>query len=273
MLRVSQLYIYPVKSLGGIALDNALVTDRGLEHDRRWMLVDENNRFLSQRELPQMTLFKPSLHSKGISFTYTQDQSSYLIPFQPETGIFDTFTVWDDNMTGQYVSAAADEWFTAKLGINCRLIYMPDNSLRQIDPRYAKPGMVTSFADAYPFLLIGQASLDDLSNRVGHEIPMNRFRPNIVFTGGESFAEDELAHFSINNIHFYGVKLCARCPVPGIDQNTAQRHKEPLKTLAGFRRRMNKIYFGQNLTHVGEGVIAVGDEMEILKVKDATVFD
>ncbi|PTR01238.1 hypothetical protein C8P68_101472 [Mucilaginibacter yixingensis] len=273
MLRVSQLFIYPVKSLGGIALNNALVTDRGLRYDRRWMLVDDNNRFLSQRELPQMALFKPALHKQGISVTYTPDQSSFLIPFQPQTTTLDTFTVWDDSITGQYVSPAADEWFTQKLGVNCRLAYMPDDTQRQTDLKYAQPGMITSFADAYPFLLIGQASLDDLSNRVGHAIPANRFRPNIVFTGGESFAEDELAHFSINNIHFYGVKLCVRCPVPGIDQDTAERQKEPLKTLAGFRRRLNKVYFGQNLTHVGQGTIAVGDEMEILKVKEAAVFE
>jgi len=273
MLRVSQLFIYPIKSLGGIALNSARVTDRGLEHDRRWMLVDDNNRFLSQRELLQMALFKPMLNKDGISIIYTPDQSSFLIPFQPETATCDMFTVWDDSVTGQYVSEAANGWFTQKLGINCRLVYMPDDSQRQTDLKYAQPGMITSFADAYPFLLIGQASLDDLSNRVGHNIPMNRFRPNIVFTGGESFAEDELAHFSINNIHFYGVKLCARCPVPGIDQDTAERYKEPLKTLAGFRRRMNKIYFGQNLTHIGEGMISVGDKMEILKVKETVVFE
>lgn len=273
MLLISSLYVYPIKSLGGISLQNARVTDRGLEHDRRWMLIDANNRFLSQREVKQMALFKPELITEGLKVTYTPTQASITIPYQPQTNIFIDVTVWDDTCRGQLVNEEANSWFSDLLGMDCRLVYMPDNTHRAVDPKYAHINDITSFSDAYPFLLISQATIDDVSRRVGEIIPMNRFRPNIVFTGSEAFAEDELAHFSVNGIHFYGVKLCARCPIPGIDQNTAQFVKEPLKTLAGYRRMNNKIYVGQNLIHRGEGVIGVGDEMEVLEMKAAAVFD
>jgi uncharacterized protein YcbX len=273
MLSISSLIIYPVKSLGGINLTLARVTDRGLEHDRRWMLINKENRFLSQRELPEMALLKPAITPNGISVTYTKTHEQYLIPFKPLSNELVQVTVWDDTCTAQYVSTEADAWFSRILNLDCRLVYMPDDTLRTVDPRYAPEDKVTSFSDAYPFLLIGQSSLDDLSNRAGENIPMNRFRPNLVFTGGEAYLEDELAHFTIGDIHFYGVKLCARCPVPGIDQATAARVKEPLKTLANYRRLRNKVWLGQNLIHNGTGILNIGDELTVLEVKEAAVFD
>jgi hypothetical protein len=132
--------------------------------------------------------------------------------------------------------------------------------------------MITSFADAYPFMMIGQASLDDLNSRLAEPLPMDRFRPNIVFTGGGPFEEDLLANFTIGNIHFYGVKLCARCIIPTIDQNTGVKRKEPLKTLASYRAKNNKIYFGQNLVHKGDGVIAVGDQLHAISLNHEERF-
>lgn len=273
MLQLSGLYVYPIKSLGGISLTNAQVTDRGLQHDRRWMLVDQNNRFISQRELPQMALCKPALTPAGLQVTYQPTGNTLLIPYQPQTNEFADVTVWDDTCRGQFVSAVADKWFTAVLGVDCRLVYMPYDSLRPVDPKYAAADKLTSFSDAYPFLIIGQASMDDLSQRSGETIPVDRFRPNLVFTGGNAYAEDEMTHFVINGIHFYGVKLCARCPIPGIDQETAQRVKEPLKALNGYRRKNNKVWMGQNLVHDGLGVLHVGDVIEVLATQGAAVFD
>ena len=273
MLQVSALYVYPIKSLGGIAVKEALLTERGLQYDRRWMLIDSDNRFLSQREIARMALFKVAITGNGLSVTYSPTNSSLQIPFQPlHTQLFEV-TVWEDTCLAQRVSAEADTWFSNILGMPCKLVYMPDDTLRQVDPNYAGEGMVTSFADAFPLMMISQASLDDLSAKVGAPIPMNRFRPNLVYTGGQPYSEDELASFSINNINFYGVKLCARCPIPGIDQDTAVGGKEPIKTLSSYRRRQNKIYFGQNLIHEGTGILRVGDALEILEVKDAVAFD
>lgn len=273
MLKISGLFIYPVKSLGGIAVSEAVITARGLEYDRRWMLIDSNNRFLSQREFPKMALLKVALTDSGLRVTYSPANTHIDIPFEPQTNELTEVSVWDDVCAGQYVSKEADKWFSNILGIPCSLVYMPDETLRQVDPRYATEGMITSFADAFPMLLIGQASLDDLSSRVGWNVPMNRFRPNMVYTGGNPYTEDELAHFAIGDIHFYGIKLCARCPIPGIDQDTAISGKEPIRTLASYRRRQNKIYFGQNLIHKGNGIIKLGDELEVLEIKDAALFD
>jgi uncharacterized protein YcbX len=126
--------------------------------------------------------------------------------------------------------------------------------------------MITSFADAYPFLLIGQSSLNDLNNRLPDTLPMDRFRPNIVFTGGEPFEEDLMNHMNIAGINFYGAKLCARCIMTTIDQQTGIKAKEPLKTLAKYRFKNNKILFGQNLVHQGIGMVTVGDMIDVLSI-------
>lgn len=262
MLTVSQLFIYPIKSLGGIALNTAQLTDRGLQHDRRWMLIDDNNRFLSQREHAQMALFKLEVLADALKVTYTIDGSSINIPFTPLKQDLLDVVIWDDTCTGQLVSDAVDAWFTVKLGIPTRLVYMPDETHRAADPRYTQ-GTIASFADAYPALLIGQASLDDLNSRLAEKLPMNRFRPNIVFTGGEAYSEDLMNHITINGVDMYGVKLCARCVMTTINQETMAKSKEPLKTLAGYRRKGAKILFGQNLTFNSNGIISVGDELAI----------
>ncbi|RFZ84589.1 MOSC domain-containing protein [Mucilaginibacter terrenus] len=265
MLNISGLYIYPIKSLGGIKVNSAVLTDRGLEHDRRWMLVDENNRFLSQRENIQMALLKASLVSDGIKVTYTPEGTSVVIPFKPITQTPVDVTIWDDKCMAHLVSTELDTWFSSKLGIDSRLVYMPDDSLRQTDLRYTDEGAITSFSDAYPMLIIGQSSLDDLNNRLDEPLPMDRFRPNIVFTGGEPYSEDMMKHIRINGIDLFGVKLCARCVMTTVDQVTGQKGKEPLKTLAKYRLRNNKIYFGQNLVYLGNGKLNVGDELQVIE--------
>jgi len=266
MLRVSQLYIYPIKSLGGIALNEVIITDRGFQYDRRWMLVDHNNLFISQREVHQMALMKLALTDNGVQVTHSVKQSSHTIPFHTAKNEFAAVTIWDDTCTGQFVSDEADEWFSTMLEIPCRLVYMPDNTHRITDQRYTSENSITSFSDAYPFLLIGQSSLDDLNNRLAEPLPMNRFRPNIVFTGGEPYREDMMHTFTIGNITFYGVKLCARCVMTTINQDNGTTGKEPLKTLARYRFKNNKIMFGQNLAHKGLGEIRVGDELVVTKL-------
>ena len=264
MLKISELFIYPIKSLGGISLQQAEVTDRGFKFDRRWMLVDNNNRFLTQRDFAVMALLKVSLADDGLLVTYTGDGSKTLIPFEPLKKDLIEVTVWDDTCNGQLVSDETDAWFTQKLNINCRLVYMPDDSHRPTDSRYTDDGQVTSFSDGYPFMMIGQASLEELNGRMVQPLGIDRFRPNIVFTGGEAFEEDLIDEFTINNIRFKGVKLCARCVMTTIDQTTGTKGKDPLKTLTSYRLKNNKIYFGQNVVHSGTGVINVGDELNVL---------
>jgi len=265
MLQVSELYIYPIKSLPGIALTKAMVTDRGFEHDRRWMLVDENNRFISQREFAQMTQLKVAIENDNLVIRHKFKNQHFSIPLNPPAAAeWTAVTIWDDTCDAQFVSNEADVWFSDMLGINCRLVYMPNQSKRQVDERYAPKDNVTSFSDAYPFLMIGQASLNDLNNRLIEAVPIDRFRPNIVFTGGEPFEEDLIAHFKIGDLNFYGVKLCARCVVITINQENGTKAKEPTKTLASYRSKNKKIYFGQNLIHTGEGAVSIGDKLNII---------
>jgi uncharacterized protein YcbX len=263
MLTVTELYIYPVKSLGGISLESAALTDRGFEYDRRWMLVDSNNRFLSQRELPQMALLQAELGEKGLIVKHkNKDHAPLFIPLETK-GESCMVSVWEDRCQGQWVNNEVDEWFRAMLSVPCRLVYMPDTSHRRVDGRYATNKEITSFSDGYPLLLAGQASLDDLNKRLPSPVPMNRFRPNIVFSGGAPYQEDEFKHFQIAGISFFGVKRCARCVITTIDQHTMIRNKEPLRTLNEYRRTNNKIYFGQNLLFLGEGIISVGDHITL----------
>ncbi|GAB2980812.1 MOSC domain-containing protein [Mucilaginibacter puniceus] len=271
MLKISQIYIYPIKSLGGISLQQAEITDRGFKYDRRWMLIDDNNRFLSQREVAVMALLKVALSDSGLLVTNTVDNTSLHIPFLPQKNEFIDVTIWDDNCTGQLVSDKADKWFTQALGLNCRLVYMPDDSHRPTDPRYA-PDHITSLSDGYPFMMIGQASLDELNSHLDEVLPMNRFRPNLVFTGGMPYQEDTMNEFTINGIRFNGVKLCARCNITTINQDDASKGKEPLRTLAGYRSKNKKIYFGQNVVHKGVGVVNVGDELTILSTNTEERF-
>lgn len=268
MLTVSELYIYPIKSLGGIALNSASLLERGFEHDRRWMLVNANNEFLTQREITAMAFLKVQLTEQGLFITNISKPGEELfVPFEPTVAETEMVTVWSSRCRGQRVSDAADAWFSKQLGFTAKLFYMPDTTRRYVDGRYAHNKEITSFTDGYPLLLIGQASLDDLNSRLEQAVPMNRFRPNIVFTGGTPFQEDYMKHFDINGITFFGVKPCARCVMTTINQQTAEKAKEPLKTLSTYRLKNKKILFGQNLLHQGTGIISIGDTITIHEEK------
>jgi uncharacterized protein YcbX len=261
---LTELYVYPIKSLGGISLQEAMVTDRGLQYDRRWMLVDEQGRFLSQRERPTMALFQVFIQNDTLQVVHKHfPTQKILIPLESQITAKQVM-VWNDICQALTVSADADEFFSTHLGQKAQLVYMPENSHRKVETRYASRGEITSFSDGYPFLLIGQSSLDDLNSRLESAVPMNRFRPNLVFSGGEPFEEDHWQQFQIQNITFTCAKPCARCVVTTIDQETAIQGKEPLRTLSSYRKQNNKILFGQNILHQGSGKIALGDIITVI---------
>ena len=181
-------------------------------------------------------------------------------------------TVWDDVCDALEAGEEINSWFSDMLHINCTLVYMPDETRRMVDNRYAGNNEITSFSDAYPILIIGQSSLDNLNEKLIDALPMNRFRPNIVFTGGHPHIEDEMAAFIIEGINFLGVKPCSRCVMTTIDQQSASGGKEPLRTLAGYRMKNNKIYFGQNVLQQHLGEIKIGDEIKIIKQQEAFIL-
>lgn len=266
MLSVSHLYVYPVKSLGGILLDEVKLSDRGLEYDRRWVLIDDNNRFISQREVSRMALLQPVICNNRLIIFEKGDSANILeLDLIPVGGDWVKVALFKDESEGVIAEEAANRWFSTKLGLNCRLVYMPDGVRRAVDPVYAHSGEITAFSDGFPLLLIGQASLNDLNSRLDQWLPMNRFRPNIVFTGGAAFEEDTMKEAVVNNISFSAVKPCARCVVTTIDQETGLKGKEPLRTLNKYRQLNNKLYFGQNILYKGEGLLRIGDELKVLQ--------
>lgn len=265
---LSEINIYPVKSLGGISLQSGEVTDRGLKYDPRWMVVDKNGKFLTQRTHAQMALVKVAVSETGLTLTHRVKYFRPItVPFVPENNQHADVVVWDDKVKAVRVSKTADKWLSEALDIDCQLVFMPDESLRMVDQKHAASNQIVSFADAYPFLIIGQQALNDLNLRLEEKVPMNRFRPNFVFDGGKSFDEDKWKKFRIGDVVFEAVKPCSRCFVTTVNQETAEVKEEPLKTLSKYRAKDNHVYFGQNLLHVGRGIVKVGDQLEILEWK------
>lgn len=266
MLKVSQLYVYPIKSMGGIKLETAEVTDRGLKYDRRWILVDKNNKFLTQRELPKMALLHTEILDSALNVAYTEQKNTNItIPFEPESNRLEKIKIWNAICDAFEVSEAVSLWFSGVLNFSCKLMYMPDESNRPVDTTsgYHPDGKFVSFADAYPFLLLGEASVEDLNARLEEKVLINRFRPNIVFTGAEAFTEDNIVDFEINGVLFTGLENCGRCGIININQENPEKSKEPLKTLSKYRIENKNIIFGRNIVHSNTGIINVGDEIKL----------
>jgi len=263
MFFVTALNIYPVKSLGGFTVTEAKVTATGFEHDRRWMLVDRNGKFMTQRDFKEMALLQTAIIPEGLYISHKHfPEKNITIPFITSGHCTKTVTIWKDTCDAWcYDSPEMDAWFNEMLDTDCELVYMPDSTKRIVDPDFARNNEITSFSDAYPFLIIGQSSLDELNTKLETPLPMNRFRPNIVFTEATPFVEDSWQHFTIGTVDFFGVKTCSRCVVTTINQDTAVGSKEPLKTLATYRAINNKIKFGMNLLHKGDGILKVGQEI------------
>lgn len=262
-LEISALAIYPVKSCAQIPLGTARVHRFGLLHDRRWMLVDANGRFITQRQVPRMCLIQPELRGADLTLR-AADMPALTVP-SASAKKKRRITVWDDACDGLDCGDVVAAWLGRFLSIDCRLVFFPENEVRAVDPHYAQAGDRTAFSDGFPLLLIAQASLDDLNSRLDTPIAMSRFRPNLVVSGCEAFAEDSWHRIRIGDINFRVVKPCSRCSIPSIDPTTGERGPEPTRTLSRYRSRDNKIFFGQNVIADGEGEIQVGMAVEVLE--------
>ncbi len=284
-MHISEINIYPIKSLKGITLDSALVEPRGLQHDRRWMLTTPDGMFFTQREFPQMATVEVGL---GDDLYVTAAGFGTLeIPLEPETGDKQQVTIWNDVCEGEIYSPVVNEWFSDVIGEPCQLVYMGDGSRRDVNERFNQGGEIVSFADGYPLLVIGEASLADITEKLANgthavqsPLGMNRFRPNIVVSGSPAFAEDRWDRIKVGDAIFRGTKPCARCVMTTVDQAKGEFDgKEPLKTLASYRMAKHVIpdrieaygmsptavLFGQNL--IGEtfgNVIRIGDDVHVL---------
>lgn len=259
-LTLSALTIYPIKSAAGIAVEHWPVDELGLRYDRRWMVVDDQGQQVTQREYPGLALVRPRI-ADGRLHLSGPGLPSLDLPLRPTTSVLTSVRVWGDICQALWTGERASRWFSDLLGFSCGLVYMPDGSRRQADPTYAPAGTHVSFVDAFPFLLLSSESLADLNARLPDPVPMNRFRPNLVISGGSAFAEDGLESFRIGAITFRTAKPCARCVLTTIDQATGVRSLEPLRTLATYRRAGTQVRFGQNVVHRGLGELRIGERL------------
>jgi uncharacterized protein YcbX len=264
-LFVQNLYLYPIKSLGGISVPEALVEERGFRYDRRWMLVDKKGDFVTQRQHPQLALLQVSLSKTQLEVVSKGDPSQR-IAF--DLGLVSDqelqVSIWGDQVLARVVSAEVSRWFSDFLQMELDLVVMPESSQRKMDPRYAVQGESVSFADGMPYVIIGQSSLDELNGRLADPVGMDRFRPNLVFSGGEAYAEDQFKQLQIGEVEFQVVKPCARCVMITVDQEKGTKGKEPLATLATYRSQGSKVYFGQNAVALTQGIVRVGDPIQQL---------
>ncbi len=266
-MKLAEIMVYPVKSAGGIAVQEREVEARGLAGDRRWMVASPDGGFLTQRDWPRMALIRAALDADTLRLD-APGCEPLRVPRLPD-GERLTVRVWRSVCEAVSAGAEAEAWLSTFLGMPCRLVYMPDETRRTVSPEFAAGEGIVSFADGFPLLLIGEASLADLNSRMVEPVPMNRFRPNLVVTGAAPYAEDGWAQVRVGEVLFHVVKPCDRCAMTTVEQATGEKHgPEPLQTLAGYRRaESGKVLFGQNLIPAAPGVVRVGDSVEVVAVR------
>jgi uncharacterized protein YcbX len=270
-LVVTDLAVYPVKSLRGISLPIMHFDVRGPLMDRRFIVTDAAGHFLTQRRYPKMCLVQVEVRGEVYALTAPEMPTLVIDPARDPCVQRHSVVVWQDRVDACDVGAEAADWFSAYLHRPCRLYFMPDDSVRAVDPDYGRSGDRISFADGFPVLLITEASLDVINRALPEPIAAERFRPNIVISGCEPFAEDRWRRVRIGGLEFDVVKPCSRCAIPSIDPLTGNRQRAVAQTLTRLRRRGDGVYFGQNLIHRGSGSIGVGATAVVLESGESSV--
>lgn len=261
-MKVTGLFIYPIKSCRGIAVDKLEVGPRGPTWDRRWMLVTPDNRFLSQRTCPKMATIRTTLRGHELRVE-APGMSELRIPEQTASSGL-SVTVWKDTVPAVVSTDEVNHWFSKCLGMDVRLVRLADGSTRRRVRPPHEGEFELYFADSSPFLLTNEASLRDLQSRVSEPIPMDRFRPNIVVAGTKPYEEDDWKTIRIGSITFPTLYACDRCSITTVDQTTADRGVEPLKTLSTYRKKGSGIVFGSRMVHGSQGILRIGDELDVL---------
>lgn len=239
-------------------MESVELDDFGPVFDRRWMLINPDRVVVTRREAHRMALVDVGLVDGGLRVR-GPGRSPLEVGQGGQTSPLVEVEIWDDRCLARDLGDEPARWFTEFLGEPVRLVFMPTESFRQVDPNYVSERRRVSFADGFPLLLIGEGSLEDLNRRLASPLPMNRFHPNLVVAETEPFAEDDWSTVQIGSVVFDVVKPCARCVVTTINQETAEPGREPLRTLATFRKHDNGVHFGQNLLHRSPGRLRVGD--------------
>jgi hypothetical protein len=266
-VQLASIHVYPLKGGRGMDRPSSLVEPWGLAGDRRWLLVDADFRFISQREHAAMARVVAAREPGGGIAVSSEGRAPLRVAVPGSSAEMLKVTVWRSMVLAAAAGPEADAWFSAYLGRPARLVYLDDPTRRAVDPEFGAEGDVVSFADGYPLLLTSTGSLDQLGqwlSAAGEQpVPMNRFRPNVVVTGSEPWAEDRWRRVRIGSVSFRVAKPCGRCVVTTTDQVTGERGSQPLKTLAARRRFGKSLVFGQNIIPDSPGLIQVGDPVEI----------
>ncbi len=258
-MQVSALWRYPVKSMRGHALQRSNVEARGLQGDRRYLVVDANGRFLTQRELPGLATLSVEVLAEGIRI----DALHVATPLE---GAPREVTVWRSTVQARSAGEAAARFLSERFDRALELVYLPEQSRRAINPKFSRTTDHVSFADGYPILVCTEASLADLEARIGAPVGMERLRPSVVISGCEAWAEDGWRRIRVGALELRIVKGCARCSMTTLDPRSGARlGQEPLKTLATFRRFDDEVWFGQNAIPEAPGEIQVGAPIEVLE--------
>ncbi len=273
-MRVAGLFHYPVKSLRGVSVETLKLGARGPLHDREWMLVDPQGRFLSQRGTPLMATLLASLMSDTLRLS--DDTGAFFDVARANDGTSFDVTVWRDTVPAIDCGDAAAIWLEARLNQPCRLVRMRASTIRPLDPKFSpRPDAQTGFADGYPVLLTNSASLDALNRDLARALGMERFRPNVVITGAPAWAEDEWRVVQAGAVTFDLVKPCARCAVITTDQRSGEKPDgaTPLTVLAASRTLPPfGAIFGQNAVHRADGTLRLGDPLTVLEKQPRPAF-
>jgi len=259
------LFVYPVKSARGIALREAELGDRGLTHDRRFMVVDQRGHFLTQRDTPSLARLSTALHDDAQrgELLLTFEGQQLALPLSPSSGETRRVRVFADEVDALDLGAPAASFLSAALGRPAALVYMPQQTRRQVDPQRAQAQDIVGFADGFQYLLANESSLAALNRELPEPVPMQRFRPNFVIAGVPAYSEDNFAELTIGGLLFVALKPCSRCVIVNTDQSSGQRTRGALEALARTHTLGNRPIFGQNLVARASGRVAVGDPVDL----------
>jgi uncharacterized protein YcbX len=263
-IHVSQLFHFPVKSLKGTQLNQMTLDAFGPQWDRRFMLIDSNGRFVTQRQCPLMGQISVSILDDQLTLKYQAQEAGLDLATLNQFDQFQLVKVWDDEVNARLIEGDINAWLSDILQRDVTLCFMDADTHRQVDLEFAQLGDRASFSDGFPFLIISEASVAFLSDELGRELSVERFRPNIVVSGCDAFAEDNWKRIAINGVEFDIVKSCSRCVIPTLDLNTSEKQPDVMQVMLKHRKQGKKVMMGQNAVHRGLGVLEVGQVIEVL---------
>ncbi|HTU44296.1 MAG TPA: MOSC N-terminal beta barrel domain-containing protein [Bryobacteraceae bacterium] len=263
MRYLSQIFVYPIKSARGIEIEETRLDLAGLVRDRRWMLVDDEGLALTQRTQPRMVLMAPRFEGDDL-IVEAPEMPPLRIRTWAGEGEWVPVRIWNDDLRVPHPDRRYSDWFSSFLGQSCRLVHLPEVVKRPVEAPYDKAPWHVSFADSFPLLVIGQASLDLLNEKLEAPVTMQRFRPNLVIAGSAAHEEDEWARVRLGGVELATGKACSRCSIPLVNPVTAETGVEPLRTLAQYRRLPNTVMFGHKMLVTTPGALRTGEALEVL---------